>query len=184
MEYDIDGEGTNGGVIPLTYTDLCATYNGYCYENEILRLATLMPDIELRKTNLTYPIFFDPNTFQVSGVATNYTAGAQKSYSWGTEIIENSFVLILQLNKPKLGLSYSRLAKLPTRDAGWSQYHIITAVPRIKFCTPPVARVARSQPVALYCSSCKHRGKRDIVLRYVGCSLFILKYVRCSYCSY
>ena len=24
------------------------------------------------------------------------------------------------------------LAKLPTRDAGWSQYHIITAVPRME----------------------------------------------------
>ena len=84
MEYDIDGEGKNGGVIPLTYTDLCATYDGYCYDNEILRLATIMPDIELRKTNLTYPIFFDPNTFQVSeqsfitrvvvAIVHNYTA--------------------------------------------------------------------------------------------------------------
>lgn len=63
VEFDVGGEGS-AGVVPLTYSDLCATYNGYCYENEILLLATIMPAIENRNISLTYPIFFDPNTFK------------------------------------------------------------------------------------------------------------------------
>ena len=38
-------------------------------------------------------------------------------------------------------------SRIPTRDAGWSQYLIITVVARIELCTPPIARVARSQPL-------------------------------------
>ena len=34
-------------------------------------------------------------------------------------------------------------SQIPTRDAGWSQYLIITVVARIELCTPPIARVAR-----------------------------------------
>jgi hypothetical protein len=49
----------------LSYTDLCATYDDYCYDNEILRLSDLIPSIESKDINLTYPIFFDPYTFQV-----------------------------------------------------------------------------------------------------------------------
>ena len=64
VEFDVSGEGS-GELFPLTYSDLCATYNGYCYENEILRLATIMPDVEQGNITLTYPIFFDPNTFMV-----------------------------------------------------------------------------------------------------------------------
>ncbi len=55
---DVDGE-------KLSYTELCATFDGYCYDNEILRLSDLIPSIEVREINLTYPIFFDPYSFQV-----------------------------------------------------------------------------------------------------------------------
>ena len=48
-----------------TYSDLCATRNGYCFDNRILDLASIIPDVEQGITNLTYPIFFDPYTFEV-----------------------------------------------------------------------------------------------------------------------
>lgn len=49
---------------PLKYAQLCAQWNGYCYDNEILRMASLMPRIESQETKITYPIFFDPFTFE------------------------------------------------------------------------------------------------------------------------
>ncbi|CAB4067981.1 unnamed protein product [Lepeophtheirus salmonis] len=47
-----------------TYTDLCAHWNSYCYDNEILRLSSIMGSVETGAINLTYPIYFDPNTFE------------------------------------------------------------------------------------------------------------------------
>lgn len=49
----------------LRYEDLCARYNGLCYDNEILAMSDLIPDVEVGNINLTYPVFFDPFTFQV-----------------------------------------------------------------------------------------------------------------------
>ncbi len=48
----------------LRYAQLCAQWNGYCYDNEILRMAALMPQIERGDLKMTYPIFFDPFTFE------------------------------------------------------------------------------------------------------------------------
>lgn len=52
-------EGTN-----LKYAELCAQWNQYCYDNEILRMGDLMPNIESGDLKITYPIFFDPFTFE------------------------------------------------------------------------------------------------------------------------
>ena len=41
----------------------------------------------------------------------------------------------------------SGTSRIPTRDAGWSPYIIITVVPRNELCPPPIARVARSHPL-------------------------------------
>lgn len=46
------------------YLDLCAKWGGYCYDNEILSLADLIPQVEQGLLNLTYPIYFNPFTFE------------------------------------------------------------------------------------------------------------------------
>ena len=52
---------------------------------------------------------------------------------------------------------YILLAKLPTRDAGWTQYLIITVIARIEFCThQSLALLAHS----LYNVNCEHRWWR------------------------
>lgn len=46
------------------YDDLCAwAYEG-CYENNILDLQELMPEVQNRTFNLTYPLMLNPNTFE------------------------------------------------------------------------------------------------------------------------
>ena len=48
----------------LKYAQLCAEWNQYCYDNEILRMADLMPDIEAGDIKIQWPIFFDPYSFE------------------------------------------------------------------------------------------------------------------------
>ena len=48
----------------MKYEELCAQWNQYCYDNEILRMADLMPGIESGEMTITYPLFFDPYTFE------------------------------------------------------------------------------------------------------------------------
>lgn len=45
------------------FADLCATWQGRCWENEILGLGKYMEDIESGILPVTYPIWFDPETF-------------------------------------------------------------------------------------------------------------------------
>lgn len=46
------------------YKDVCAIWDSKCYENTILDLYDLMPQVEAREFNLTYPIMLNPNTFE------------------------------------------------------------------------------------------------------------------------
>lgn len=48
----------------LKYAELCAQWNQFCYDNEILRIATVLPSIESGDIKMTYPFFFDPLTFE------------------------------------------------------------------------------------------------------------------------
>ncbi len=48
----------------LGYETLCAKWQGYCYDNEILRLSELVPEVESGGVELTYPLFFSPYTFE------------------------------------------------------------------------------------------------------------------------
>lgn len=48
----------------LLYDDLCAIWNSKCYENNVLDLYDLMPEVEAGEYNLTYPIMLNPNTFE------------------------------------------------------------------------------------------------------------------------
>jgi hypothetical protein len=46
------------------YQDMCAKWGGYCKSNDILNLVDMMPELETGNMSLTYPITFDPVTFQ------------------------------------------------------------------------------------------------------------------------
>ena len=48
------------------YETMCAKWDGYCYDNEILRLSDIIPSVEANDTDITYPMFFHPYTFEVS----------------------------------------------------------------------------------------------------------------------
>merc|ERR1719419_682968 len=56
---NVEYEGLN-----FQYEDVCAKWDGICKSNEILNLVNLMGEIEVGQFNLTYPITFDPTTFQ------------------------------------------------------------------------------------------------------------------------
>ena len=48
-----------------SYEELCARKleTGGCWQNEILGLGKFMPEIEAGEMSITYPIWFDPETF-------------------------------------------------------------------------------------------------------------------------
>ena len=50
----------------LSYEDLCARWADYCYDNEVLRLSSIIPMVQTGEVNLTYPVYFDPYNFEVS----------------------------------------------------------------------------------------------------------------------
>ena len=62
----------------LQYEDLCAKWAGYCYDNQILQLSGLIPEIEAGNISMTYPLFFDPNNFEVRKTA---LFSPQKTYA-------------------------------------------------------------------------------------------------------
>ncbi|ROT65118.1 putative patched domain-containing protein 3 [Penaeus vannamei] len=49
----------------VRYEDLCGIWDSKCYENNILDLKDLMPEIEAGEYNLTYPLMLNPNTFEM-----------------------------------------------------------------------------------------------------------------------
>ena len=71
------------------YEDICARWNGYCYDNEILRLANIMPSIEIGEINMTYPIYFDPYTFEVRDLnARKSSETSTRGFFFNIQIIE------------------------------------------------------------------------------------------------
>ena len=50
--------------LDFRFEDLCARWDGYCQANDILNLADVMAEVEAGAFNLTYPLTFDPYTFQ------------------------------------------------------------------------------------------------------------------------
>lgn len=47
-----------------TYVDLCAMTEGYCWDNRILGIGRYMREVEQGSINLTYPMWFDIDTFE------------------------------------------------------------------------------------------------------------------------
>lgn len=68
----------------LNYRDICAKWDGYCKVNEIMNLAGLMPEIESLAFNLSYPLTFDPITFEQYNLAA-YLGGVEMG-EYGTVI--------------------------------------------------------------------------------------------------
>lgn len=50
--------------LEMSYADICATWQGQCWQNDILKPAPYAAQIETGEMKLTYPIWFDPQTFQ------------------------------------------------------------------------------------------------------------------------
>ncbi|KAK8396858.1 hypothetical protein O3P69_005078 [Scylla paramamosain] len=48
----------------LTFKDVCAIWDKKCYENTVLDLYDLMPEVEAKELNLTYPFMLNPKTFE------------------------------------------------------------------------------------------------------------------------
>lgn len=48
----------------LRYDNLCAIWDSKCYENTLLDLHELMPEVENKTYNLTYPLMLNPATFE------------------------------------------------------------------------------------------------------------------------
>lgn len=48
----------------VRYDDLCAIWDSKCYENNVLALQELMPQVENGTFNITYPLMLNPSTFE------------------------------------------------------------------------------------------------------------------------
>nr|XP_040578462.1 LOW QUALITY PROTEIN: patched domain-containing protein 3-like [Lepeophtheirus salmonis] len=48
----------------LNFKDLCASHQGKCWRNKILDLGKHITEIESKEIKLTFPLWFDPETFQ------------------------------------------------------------------------------------------------------------------------
>ena len=48
----------------MSYQDVCATWQGQCWSNDILKPGKYMDTIETGESVLTFPLWFDPDTFQ------------------------------------------------------------------------------------------------------------------------
>ena len=87
----------------LKYAQLCAQWNQYCYDNEILRMAGLMPDIESGDVKITYPVFFDPYSFETYALSIFFGGTVlnddEVNISFFNEILHNSWHLTSMNNK-------------------------------------------------------------------------------------
>ncbi|XP_071540515.1 patched domain-containing protein 3-like isoform X2 [Panulirus ornatus] len=45
------------------YEDICAVWNEQCYENSLLDLQEIMPEVEAGNYSISYPLMINPNTF-------------------------------------------------------------------------------------------------------------------------
>lgn len=88
----------------FTYRDICAKWINECYKNDILNLHHIMGEIESKELNLTFPIMFNPVTWD---------AHAFPVYFGGTEIDEDSLITRV----PSAQLVYFVTADTKLQDA-------------------------------------------------------------------
>ncbi|KAF7270000.1 hypothetical protein GWI33_016989 [Rhynchophorus ferrugineus] len=68
----------------FTYSDICAKWLSECFQNDILNLDYIMEDVENHNINLTFPLMFNPVTWD---------AHAFPVFFGGTEVSEDGFII-------------------------------------------------------------------------------------------
>ncbi|XP_074031747.1 patched domain-containing protein [Leptinotarsa decemlineata] len=93
----------------FSYKDMCAKWMTDCFTNDILNLDYIMDDVESKNINLTFPLMFNPVTWD---------AHAFPVFFGGTEVSEEGFIISV----PSLQLAYfgnSDTKKLDKLGAAW-----------------------------------------------------------------
>lgn len=93
----------------FTYKDNCARWENECFENDILNLDALMDDIESGQLNLTFPIMFNPVTWD---------AHAFPVFFGGTKLTEDNYIISV----PAIQLVYFVTADTKRQDAKGAEW--------------------------------------------------------------
>jgi len=88
----------------FSYKDICAKWIDDCFQNDILNLHHVMEEIENRELNLTFPIMFNPVTWD---------AHAFPVFFGGTSVNDDSIIT----NVPSAQLVYFVRADNKKQDA-------------------------------------------------------------------
>lgn len=88
----------------FTYRDVCAKWINECFQNDILNLDYVMDEIERKELNLTFPIMFNPVTWD---------AHTFPVYFGGTIVNEDSIIESV----PSVQLVYFVTADTMKQDA-------------------------------------------------------------------
>ncbi|ALC42675.1 Ptr [Drosophila busckii] len=93
----------------FTYKDNCARWENECFENDILNLDVLMDDIESGQLNLSFPIMFNPVTWD---------AHAFPVFFGGTKLTEDNYIISV----PAIQLVYFVTADTKRQDAKGAEW--------------------------------------------------------------
>ncbi|XP_067627581.1 patched domain-containing protein 3 isoform X1 [Eurosta solidaginis] len=93
----------------FTYKDTCARWENECFSNDILNLDFIMDDIESGELNLTFPIMFNPVTWD---------AHAFPVFFGGTKLTEDNIIVSV----PAIQLVYFVTADTKRQDAKGAEW--------------------------------------------------------------
>jgi len=88
----------------FTYRDVCARWIDQCFQNDVLNLDYVIEDVEQRALNLTFPIMFNPVTWD---------AHTFPVYFGGTVVSEDGLIISV----PSVQLVYFVTADTKRQDA-------------------------------------------------------------------
>ncbi|XP_055372503.1 patched domain-containing protein 3 [Condylostylus longicornis] len=98
----------------FTYKEACARWENECFSNDILNLDYIMDDIESGELNLTFPVMFNPVTWD---------AHAFPVYFGGTKVSEDNTIISV----PAIQLIYFVTADTKRQDergAAWEEHFL------------------------------------------------------------
>ncbi|XP_037945525.1 patched domain-containing protein 3 [Teleopsis dalmanni] len=93
----------------FTYKDACARWENECFSNDILNLDFIMDDIESGELNLTFPLMFNPVTWD---------AHAFPVFFGGTKLTEDNIIISV----PAIQLVYFVAADTKRQDAKGAEW--------------------------------------------------------------
>ncbi|TMW49794.1 hypothetical protein DOY81_005151, partial [Sarcophaga bullata] len=93
----------------FTYKDTCARWENECFENDILNLDYIMDDIESGELNLTFPLMFNPVTWD---------AHAFPVFFGGTKLTPDNYIISV----PAIQLVYFVTADTKRQDAKGAEW--------------------------------------------------------------